>query len=405
MGIGAGQPHHGLAAQNGVVGQHAAVLVRQSGIEGSSDHRKGGEGAQVIILLGLLDRPGSGVHSLGGLPHGGAGAVLGIAAHGDADGVNARKAAAGLDGVVDGLLQAHGIQQLLPAGIVEGSADHICELQLGGLVKLDFRQSSSAVGILLGAVLDDVAAVMLQHQLGCGQAFIGLGEGADPILTGQHGDGTGLVIVPVGVIQLVGDFLTRAGHAEGVGIHGAVGGGVVGPLPGSLGVAVVSHAVCGGLALSSQDVVHRVMRAIADGEVVLVAVLHDVGLGLHVVVAGQVLQIHIDDHGGAFAGLEHLGHVVVQQLHGRLLNQVITVILGVGSLTVDLHIGLARHLASVGNRHLSYHRLPDLKFRNSPVISPSAIRKAQCHRAILECSIRESVSKRIERLIIHIKVI
>ena len=192
---------------------------------------------------------------------------------------------------------------------------------------------------------------MLQHQLGGSQTFVGLGESADPILTGQHGDGTGLVIVPVGVIQLVGDFLTRAGHAEGVGIHGAVGGGVVGPLPGSLGVAVVGHAVSGGLALGSQDVVHRVMRAVADGEVVLVAVLHDVGLGLHVVVAGQVLQIHIDDHGGAFAGLEHLGHVVVQQLHSRLLNQVLAVILGVGSLTVDLHIGLAGHLTGVGDLH------------------------------------------------------
>ena len=88
----------------------------------------------------------------------------------------------------------------------------------------------------------------------------------------------------------------------------------------------------------------------ADGEVV-VARVHDEGLGVLAVVAGQQAHVHIHGNGLALAGLQGVGLFVVHQLQGGLFNAVLLVVVGVGCAGVQLHDSLAGHIAGVGGGH------------------------------------------------------
>ena len=95
------------------------------------------------------------------------------------------------------------------------------------------------------------------------------------------------------------------------------------------------------------------MGAVAHGEVV-VAGVHDVGAGgavavvVGLVVAGDVLEVHLHGHDLGVAGLEQVGLLKVEELDGGLLHAAGDV----GGLAVDLDGGLAGHVAHVGDLHV-----------------------------------------------------
>ena len=251
----------------------------------------------------------------------------------------------GVGGKVQELVDGHFADQLIPAGIVEVSALQVVQGQgAGGVAEHDVR------GVLIGLDVDEVVGQQGgQTALGL-QAGNGGGEGAVPVAAGQISSGAGDEGVDVhGVVAVahcVGDLHAGLAHREGVGIHSAVPG----PLVGLGSIAVGGHAVGSGLALSSQDVVQSIMGVRADGEVV-VARVHDEGLGVLAVVAGQQAHVHIHGNGLALAGLQGVGLFVVHQLQGGLFDAVLLVVVGVGCAGVQLHDSLAGHIAGVGGGH------------------------------------------------------
>ena len=154
------------------------------------------------------------------------------------------------------------------------------------------------------------------------------------------------------MVQLVGDGKT--------GVGGGIGGGVqfcLLVLDGQLGIAGGGHpgrlhGAVGGIAgggLGGQDIVQRLVCAVAGGKVI-VAGVHNIGFGTVCVVGAHLALVHRDSGGDGLAcGDVDLGKA--HQFHRRLLDAVLAVIVGVGGLHVDLHRLGAVHRAGVGHIH------------------------------------------------------
>ena len=346
MDVHAGADHDGqVQHQGGFAQDDLAVLVGQFLVPGVSqvDGRGSNTGAALVLSSVRIG------HTL-------VLALVKVVGVGAAGAVVRRKLRElnGGDGsdVVEGRLgkgqefrHGHLVHQLFPAGIVKGRALQVGDGQLGGGVAED------QVGhILAGGQRDEVVLQELGHLCIGGQASVSLGPGAVPVSAGQVGHYTGLEGVVIhGVValsQLVGDGHAGVSGGEGLVVHIASPGPLV-----SLGLISVSgHAVSNGLALGSQDVVQRVVSALADGEVVI-AGIDDVGLCTKGVVRSQVGQIHVHDDGLLLAGLQGDGLFEVHQLDGGLLHTVLLVILGVGHGSIQLDDGLARHVAGILDGH------------------------------------------------------
>ena len=93
-------------------------------------------------------------------------------------------------------------------------------------------------------------------------------------------------------------------------------------------------------AVARCEVVGAGIEDIGAGGAIAIVVLH--------IIAGDVLQIDLNRNDLGCAGCQFAGLLKVQQLDRDLLQTA----LGIGSLTVDLHRGLAGNLAGVGYLHI-----------------------------------------------------
>ena len=230
------------------------------------------------------------------------------------------------------------------------------ETLLALLAEHDF--GAVGIGAARFLIVDDVAAVMLHHEIGRFHVGVSARPGAVPILTGEVRHFARLVVVPIGVVQLIGYLRAGLGLSEGEVVHRVVRRGRVFVRLGESGVAVRVHAVARVVTLAGKDVVEGVMRAVAHGEPIG-ALFHDVRFCVVGVVAGELLEIHFEIDGLGSARLEHARLFERQQLHRALFDEVLLVVLGVRRLSVDLHGGLARGAARVGDGHreLGVHRM------------------------------------------------
>ena len=166
------------------------------------------------------------------------------------------------------------------------------------------------------------------------------GEGALPVSTGEVGR------VACGGVELVGDGDT------GLGVHGVGGHVDVGVIR---DVGRDQRGIAAGLgarsdAASGQNVVLGGVCVGACGDVVGARV-KDVGLGTVGVIGLELLAVELDGEGLALAGLQELGLAKAHELDGGLLNAVGAVVVGVGTLGVELHDVLARTVAGVLDGH------------------------------------------------------
>ena len=320
-----------------LIGELLVPAVRQV------DRGRGHTGAVVVVLgvgvqLALILAFGQVVRV------GAAGAV--VRGHlRQADRLHAADGVEGVRGEVEVLLQRDLVDEFRPTLVVEVGALHVVDGQGAGGVAED-----DVGGVLVGFQFDEVVAEQFGDASGCGQSLVGGRECAVPVGAGQVGHRAGFERVVVHRVvalgQLVGDLGAVVAHGEGVGIHVALPG----PLVGLGGVAGGGHAVGFGVTLGGKHVVERVVRVGADGEVV-VARIHDVGLRAVGVIAGQVRHVHVDGDGLGFARFQQAGLLVVHQLDGGLLHAVLTIVLGVRGGGVQLDDGLAGHVARVGHGH------------------------------------------------------
>ena len=346
----------GYPAVLGVILKVAAAVGRSvdigAGPVNAGEHRAGAIGRVQEVLADALAHVfdqleviGGGHHVLGGVGHGrgAAGQRLGealrpvfIVGAGQIDGGHR---AGEVEAVVHEVRHL-GIgdlgDQLRPAGIVIVRHRQINGVERAGNAHLRHGRVRPIEALHL---LDDglMAALLMGQAVGPhlvrDMERLGRGEGAEPIAAGEVGQGltaVAAVLVQVGVLKAVGDGL--AGHGRHR-VGGLVEAGV-GPLLGQGGVAAAGHTA-GVRALGSQDVVDGVMGVFAHGEVV-VAVLKDIGLGVDIVIGGQILLVDCDREVLGVAGGDHF-LVKAADLHSRLLDEIVDIILGVGRLEIDLH--------------------------------------------------------------------
>ena len=200
--------------------------------------------------------------------------------------------------------------------------------------------------------------------------LIGLGNGVDHVLCGRkagvlHRPGG----VPVGAAQIshsarnqvidirivkeVGDaYVGGFRQSIGLGISTALLplGGVGRVARGGLAL-LISHA---GGSLCRQNVIQRIMGTVADGHVI-VAGFQNVRFLVLIIIGSELLFVYSDLYrlssvGGQFAGLTE-----TDKVHRGLFQAVLPVVVGIGTLTVELDYAFARHAASVfhgdGNGH------------------------------------------------------
>ena len=329
VGIQAGAPQDVDACEQGLFTNELTQLEVQLGVEGGSAQGSRAEHLGVPVAIGVSggDSPGS-IGGLGSSQVDGD-TVTGVLSHVDfdsADGLSTGDGGATEGEVVHGLFQGHLIQQIVPLGIGVDQTLHVGDVDA---VVLAPNDGGAVIGLLNVVVL--TVQMIDQSLAGQGHVVVLLGIGAGPVLTGQVDNLTGLVVVPVGVGQLVGDSITGLGDGECLeGNDGLVNDQLVS----LLGVAIVVHAVSDGLALGSQDVVQSVVSAVTNSEVV-VACVKDVGLLAGLVEGGQVLQVDGDLNGLGSTGSDDAGLLEVHQLDSGLLDGAL-----VGSLSVDLDGGL-----------------------------------------------------------------
>ena len=244
---------------------------------------------------------------------------------------------------VDHLVIGQLIQQGIPLGIIKVLADHGSQGQtvLG-------TQSGHLDAVGQAAVVLGECQVRSQSLVGselCGSG----GDGAGPVRAAHPGHGAGSVaaLVGVGLIKQVGDGSAVGADSVSGGIQSRVVPGV-----NQRSIAIGGHAAVGvlhGVALGSQDVVQGVVGVGAHGEVV-VASVHDVGLGLVGIVGAQLALVDGDVHGLRSAGSQDIGLCEASQLDCSLFNAVGLVVIGVGRLEVDLH-GLLAGIGLAGVGH------------------------------------------------------
>ena len=311
-------------------------------------------------VLNELQVEGGGHHILRGVGHGGGaahqalgealGAVL-IVGAGQADGGHRLGEVEAVVDEVGHLAVGDLADQVVPGGVVRLGLGEHTGVERAGHTHLG-HSGVSPVTALGGfhhgfSVRLVVGQAVLPHLIGDLQRDGG-GPGARPVAPAQVGDilaVVALILVQVGIFKQVGDGLAGDG---GHGVSGLIKGGVV-PFGRQPGVPGGGHAALV-RALGGQDVVDGVMGVFAHGEVVI-AVLQDVGLGVHVVVGGQILLLH---RNGKVLGVTGGDELLVEaaQLHRGLLHLVVDIILGVGGLEVDLHGVLAVHRAGILHVHL-----------------------------------------------------
>ena len=362
LDVAAGAVEAVVSGPEGILADEVAHGIHQVRVEGGRQNAARGVAHGLGVLVRVVGQggqaAGTGLVGLG--QAGGAVVIQGfhLVDGGDLPGA----AHAGGDDLGD-LLPGQLIQQRVPHGIVVGNL-----VAVGVRPKLNQAQGMtvyvrnlaedrvSAVvgGQLRLALLAELVLIRLElfrpveHHM----VVPALRGGALPVGAAHVGHRVAaavLVLVPVGILKLVGDLI--AGSLAGskgfpvqsqgdflgdqgglaLGIHAAVGGG-------------------GAEALLRQNVVDGVMCVAAGGQVV-VAVHDDVGLRVLAVVGGKLPLLDGDDHSLAFAGGEQLRLCEARQLHAGRLDAVLPVILAVGLLEVDLHDLLAGSGAIVGDLH------------------------------------------------------
>ena len=158
-----------------------------------------------------------------------------------------------------------------------------------------------------------------------------------PVGTGHVGDRAGDPCIDVRLRKRARD---RFAGVEALGVGLGVGL-ILLPCIGQRGVAAA-------LALGGKDVVDRFMRAVADRKVVI-ARIHDVGLCVDIIERREPLEMHGHVERFARAGFEHAGLCKAHELHGRLFDKVLPVVIGVGRLGIDLDDLFTRNRAGVGD--------------------------------------------------------
>ena len=274
-----------------------------------------------------------------------------------ADGVDLVDAVAGVLNVVDGLVQADLLHELLPQGIVIVDDADILALFVG-LDEAD--QGQAAVNAPVDAV-----AVLGEGGTGVGQVDDHVGGGGDfhdgspalgPVGTGEVLDSAGDELVDVHILQSVLHVLrigldVLGGHVDDLGAAGVKALALVDQDQG-LGVGF----------LGGEDVVDRLMGAVADGKVVVAGVQHPgalgpVGLDGVLIVARGIAGV--EDHGDFLggAGLQDTGLAEADQLQRGLLQPAG----GVRSLHIELDHVLAGNVAGVGDLHNGLALAADLE--------------------------------------------
>ncbi len=172
-----------------------------------------------------------------------------------------------------------------------------------------------------------------------------LREGALPVRTGEIGD------VALGVVEEV----RYLGAALCIG---SIGGGI------DIRVARNVGAHAGGVArhvctLGGKHVVHRIMGIVSSGNVVG-ASIQDVGLGSVGVIGLEHVLVKRDGNRLGLARLKQFCLSIVHQLDRALLDPIRAVVVGVGTLCVDLNNVFARDITRVGNvyRHGARGAIP-----------------------------------------------
>ena len=177
------------------------------------------------------------------------------------------------------------------------------------------------------------------------------GPGAFPVVTGKISNSlavSAFIEVQVRIIKQVGNGLAGCGgNGIGGGVHLSQS-----PLSSQGCITGAAHtgSVC---TLGHQNVIDGVMSITANGEVVVTSV-HNVGLGLHVIIGGQIFLINSDGEMLRRAGSDHL-LVEAADLNSSLLHLIVDVILGIGRLEVDLHGMLTVHIAHILHIHIDFN--------------------------------------------------
>ena len=362
LDVAAGAVEAVVAGPQCILADEVAYRVHQVRVEGGRQDAAGGVAHGLGILVGIVGQggqaPGSGFVGLGEAR----GAVVVQGLHlvdgGDLPGA----AHAGGDQVRD-LVPGQLVQQGVPHGIVIGDLvavrihPELDQAEGAAILVGDFAEGGilAVVGGKLGLALLAVHVLIVPELLAPVQHHVVvpvLRGGALPVGAAHIRHGVVapvLILVPVGVLELVGDLVAR-GLGSGESLLVQTQGDPIGH-QGSCALGVHPAVGAGGReTLLRQDVVHGVVGVPGGGEVV-VAVHDDVGLRVLAVVGRELALLHGDGHGLALAGGQELRLGEAHQLHAGSLHAVLPVVVTIGLLEVDLHDLLARGGTAVGDLH------------------------------------------------------
>ena len=347
MGIGAGAIEAGNAGIQAVICDHLTDSVHQLCIEGSSHHILGGEGCCFCGLAFHSHKAATeerNCQTLRTVFITGAGSIDG------SDGLSPVEAVCHRDQLSHGEV----LQELIPRRIVIV----LCSLNaVLILVHLEHIIKGQAVGSLqnghilpLSRILIEVSAdfapavdsQLVNHLFDDVQLDV-LTPRATPVESGEEGNNA-LTVVQIGicVIQLIGDL----GTVERLGVGLAVEFHI--PAVNQLCLAVCVHTVIGGLGMGSQNVIDRIV-GIGSRSQVISACVQNIGLCAVGVIGSHIALVDLNGQSLRSAGLQNRGLTKANQLHSRLFDHIVNVVLGVGRGQIDLHSLLTCHITGVGN--------------------------------------------------------
>ena len=348
--VQAGAPQGGHAGVEAVFAHHLAQIVDELLIEGGGLYRFGRIHARFdgAVLCFPFDDGAARIQRRG-IADAGAGADAVVVV-----GAGEVEAEHGVDGAE--VLADHG-DHLFHHQLVQDIFPHLVVIRFA-LCHEDVEGGVRAVGVgiahRLALLIVGKEGDPVDHLFGGGDRLQPLRPGAAPVGTGQIGGGAfAHEVVQIRLVQTVGiggfGFVVEeavfGGEARvGKFIFAESAEGVVFP---DARQVFIPCDVC---ALGGQHVVEGVVRALAYGEIVA-ALVQDPGLGVLIVPAGDVVQVHLQRHFRRCARLQDARLAEVDQLDGRFFHAVLFVVLRVRRLHVQLHHFFARHVAFVGDAH------------------------------------------------------
>ena len=331
----------GIACPHSVFTDELAHFTDQVIVEGCGDDAVAGVAGALGILHGIV-----GLGSIAVFAHrvllGHAGRTVVVGGQGLADGVKVDGHAQTVGAQLGHFFIGQLIHEGIPHGIVIVVLQHVDQLQAG--IHTHGRPFGSGIVRQVAVIQDGIGS----HLSGHGQLYVAGGHGAFPVAAGVIHNGV-VATAFIAVDVRVGE---EAGHGVARAVRGGIGGAVEGKIHGvgQGSIALGGHAVFGGLALGSQNVVGGSVAVVSNGQVVA-AFVQNVHTGAGGIIAGQVILGHVNGEHFAGTGLKDLCLVVAHQFHSGLFNAVCLVILGIGLLSIDLHGLLAGYAAGVGDLH------------------------------------------------------